>query len=102
MKKNNPQSEAQTFSAQYGDSLPDRIQKLHWMVHAMVHIQQFLNVLNIRYEPYGSWDHFPAAIFKHPKATRRRTDLDSSSSDSASSSAGWSLTSADENKESTN
>ena len=71
---------------------------LHLMVRAVVHIQQFLNVRNVRYEPYGPWDHFPSGIFGQPKATRRRgSDSDSNSdSDSDSSSSGSSLMSADE------
>ena len=64
----------------YGHCLPDGIQKLHWMVCAVV--QQFLNARNVRYEPHGLWDHFPDAIFGQPKATRRHTVSDSSSSDS--------------------
>ena len=85
----------------YGHCLPDRIQKLHWMVRAVVHIQQFLNARNVRYEPHGPWEHFPDAIFGQPKATRRHTDSDSSSSDSdtSSTSLGSFLTSAEENEE---
>ena len=85
----------------HGCTLPDRLQKLHLMVRAVVHIQQFLNVRNVRYEPYGPWDHFPSGIFGQPKATRRRgSDSDSNSdSDSDSSSSGSSLTSADEEEE---
>ena len=85
----------------YGHCLPDWIQKLHWMVRAVVHIQQFLNARNVRYEPHGLWEHFPDAIFGQPKATRRHTDSDSSSSDSdtSSTSSGSSLTSAEENEE---
>ena len=65
----------------HGCTLPDRLQKLHLMVRAVVHIQQFLNVRNVRYEPYGPWDHFPSGIFGQPKATRRRgSDSDSDSS----------------------
>ena len=52
----------------YG-TLPDHIQKLHLMVRAIVHIQQLLNV---RYEPYGPWDHFSSGIYGQPKATRHR------------------------------
>ena len=60
-----------------------------------------LVVRNVRYEPYGPWDHFPSGIFGQPKATRRRgSDSDSNSdSDSDSSSSGSSLTSADEEEE---
>ena len=67
-----------------GDPLP----KLQWMVHAVVHISQFLNVRNVRFEPYGLWGRFPAAIVKQPKAMQRHTDSDSSSPDLASSSSG--------------
>ena len=45
-----------------------------------MHIQQFLNVRNVRYEPYGPWDHFPSGIYGQLKATRRcASDSDSSS-----------------------
>ena len=81
----------------YGASLPDRMQKLHWMVRAVVHIQQFLNARNVRYEPYGEWDHFPPDIFGQPKATRPPA-LDPESTDTESTS-GTSLTS-DEDEDS--
>ena len=35
----------------YGATLPDRMQKLHWMARAVVHIQQFLNGRNELYGP---------------------------------------------------
>ena len=75
-----------------GSTLPDRMQKLHLMVRAVVHIQQFLNVRNVRYEPYGPWDHFPSGIYGQPPATRRRGSDSDSDSDSDSSSSGSSLT----------
>ena len=75
------------------------MQKLHLMVRAVVHIQQFLNVRNVRYEPYGPWDHFPSGIYGQPSATRRRGSDSDSDSDSVSSSSGSSLTSADEEEE---
>ena len=34
------------------------ILRLHWMVHAVVHIQQFINKRNMKYKPYGPWGHF--------------------------------------------
>ena len=52
-------------------------------------------VRNVRYEPYGPWDHFPSGFYGQPPATRRR----GSDSDSDSSSSGSSLTSADEEEE---
>ena len=45
----------------------DRMQKLHWLVQAVVNIQQFLNACNLRHQPHGEWDHFPPAIFEQPK-----------------------------------
>ena len=45
-----------------GLDLDDRIQRLHMMVHAVVHIQQFVNKRNLRYQPFGPWKHFPKAI----------------------------------------
>ena len=41
-----------TMYGKHGCSLPDRIQKMHLMVRAIVHIQHFLNVHNVHYEPY--------------------------------------------------
>ena len=82
-----------------GNTLPDRMQKLHLLVRAVVHIQQFLNVRNVRYEPYGPWDHFPSGIYGQPSATRRRGSDSDSDSDSVSSSSGSSLTPADEEEE---
>ena len=35
----------------------ERILRLHWMVHAVVHIQQFINKRNVKYKPYGPWGH---------------------------------------------
>ena len=54
----------------------------------------FLNARNLRYQPYGEWDHFPPAIFGQSKATMRR-DSHSESSDRESSS-GSSLTFVEE------
>ena len=82
----------------YGMSLRDRIHKLHWMVRVVVHIQQILKARNVRYEPYGPWDHFLGTIYGQPKATKRRTNLGSSSS-SSSSSSGSSLVSKDEEED---
>ena len=62
-----------------------------------MHIQQFVNARNVRYEPCGEWDHFPPEIFGQPKATRPPA-LDSESSDTESTS-GTSLTS-DEDEDS--
>ena len=39
--------------------LEDCIQHLHMMVHAVVHIQQFVNKWNLGYQPFGPWKHFP-------------------------------------------
>ena len=42
-----------------GLDLHDRIQRLHVMVHVVVHIQQFVNKRSLRYQPFGPWNHFP-------------------------------------------
>ena len=55
------------------------------MVRAVMHIQKFLNARNVRYEPYGLWDHFPNAIYGQPNAIRRRTHSNTSSSSASSS-----------------
>ena len=34
------------------------ILRLHWMVHAVVHTQHFINKHNVKYKPYGPWGHF--------------------------------------------
>ena len=41
-----------------GINWEERILRLHWMVHAMVHIQHFINKRNVKYKPYGPWGHF--------------------------------------------
>ena len=40
-----------------GMNWEEHILQLHW-VHAVVHIQQFINKRNIKYKPYGPWCHF--------------------------------------------
>ena len=50
------------------NSLPDCTQKLHWMVCAVVHIQQSLNVRIVQHEPYGTWDQFPSGIYGKGKS----------------------------------
>ena len=37
-----------------GTNWEERILRLHWMVHAVVHIQQFIKH-NVEYQPYGPW-----------------------------------------------
>ena len=49
-----------------GLALDDRIQRLHMMVHAVVHIQQHVNKRNVRYQPFGPWKYFPKAMFDKP------------------------------------
>ena len=83
---------------EYRASLPDHIQKLNWMVRAVVHIQEILNARNVRYEPYDLLDHFPSTIYGQPKATRWRTDSDSSSLSSSSLSSS-SLTSDNQDED---
>ena len=59
------------------------ILRLHWMVHAMVHIQQFMNKRNVKYQPYGTWGHFPKRMFGTKPCS---VDSNSSTSDSNSNS----------------
>ena len=59
----------------------ERILQLHRMVHAMVHMQQFINKRNVKYEPYGPWGHFPKWMFGTKPCS---VDSDSSTSDSDS------------------
>ena len=59
------------------------ILRLHWMVHAVVHIQQFMNKCNVKYQPYGPWSHFPKQMFRTKPCS---VDSDSSTSDSDSDS----------------
>ena len=61
----------------------EHILRLHWMVHAVVHIQPFINKRNVKYEPYGPWGHFPKEMFGTKSCT---VDDDSSTSDSDSDS----------------
>ena len=73
----------------------ERILRPHWMVHAVVHIQPFINKRNVKYKPYGPWGHFPKEMFGTKSCT---VDDDSSTSDSDSDSttdsdSGSSLTS---------
>ena len=42
-----------------GMNWEERILRLHWMVHAVVHMQQFMNKCNVKYEPYGPWGPLP-------------------------------------------
>ena len=42
------------------------------MVHAVVHIQQFLNKRSLRYQPFGPWNHFPDEIFDQWNLTQIR------------------------------
>ena len=41
-----------------GMNWEERILRLHWMVHVVVHIQRFINKRNVKYKPYGPWGHF--------------------------------------------
>ena len=57
--------------------------RLHWMVHDVVHIQQFMTRCNVKYQPCGSWGHFPERMFGTKPCS---VDIDSSTSDSDSDS----------------
>ena len=50
------------------------------MVHAVVHIQQFIDKRNAKYKPYGPWGHFPKEMFGTKCCT---VDDDSSTYDSS-------------------
>ena len=63
----------------------ERINRLHLMVHAAAHCQQFINKRNVRYQPYGPWTHFPKSVFKNGTVTEDTSS--SSSSDSSSDSS---------------
>ena len=42
-----------------GMNWEERILRLHWMVHAVVHIQHFINKSNVKYQPAGPWGNLP-------------------------------------------
>ena len=65
-----------------GMNWEERILRLHWMVHVVVHIQQF-NKRSVKYQPYGPWGHFPKRMFGTKPCS---VDSDSSTSDSDSDS----------------
>ena len=68
------------------------IQRLHLMVHAVVHVQQFMNKRSVKYQPQGPWGHFPKKIFRTKACT---VDSDSSTCSPTSSSSLSSLTPKD-------
>ena len=70
----------------------EHILRLHWMVHAVVHIQQFINKRNVKYKPYGQWRHFSKEMFGTKACT---VDDDSSTSDLDSDSDSDSTTDCD-------
>ena len=41
----------------------ERILRLHWMVHVVVHIQQLINKRNSKYQSNGPWGHFLKQFF---------------------------------------
>ena len=65
-----------------GLDLHDRIQRLHVMVHAVVHIQQFVNKRRLRYRPFGPWNHFQDEIFDQLEVEPNTDSSESSSSSS--------------------
>ena len=76
----------------FGMNWEERILRLHWMVHAVVHTQQFINKQNVKYKPYGPWGHFPKELFGTKSCT---VDDNSSTSDSDSDSDSDSTTDSD-------
>ena len=62
------------------------MQCLQDLIRAIIHIQQFINKRNVRYEPFGPWPHFPASIFGQDSAVQDTAE-DTGSSSSSSSSA---------------
>ena len=41
-----------------GMNWEERILRLHWTVHAVVHTQHFINKHNVKCKPYGPWGHY--------------------------------------------
>lgn len=39
------------------------------MTRIVVHIQNFINKRNVKYEPYGPWVHVPEQLWKKPKCS---------------------------------
>ena len=76
-------------STKLGLNWEKRIQRLHLMVHAVVHVQQFMNKRSLRYQPHGPWGRFPKNIFRTKACT---VDSDSSTCSSTSSSSLSSVT----------
>ena len=76
-------------STKLGVTWEEQIQRLHLLVHAVVHVQQFMNKRSVRYQPHGPWGHFPKKIFRTKACT---VDSDSSTCSSTFSSSLSSLT----------
>ena len=62
-----------------GMNWEERILRLHWMVHAVVHIQQFINKRNFKYQPYGPWGHFPKWMYGTSDSSISDSDSNSNS-----------------------
>ena len=73
------------------------ILRLHWMGHAVVHIQQFINKRNVKCQPYGPWGHFPKRMFGTKPCS---VDIDSSTSDPDSNSDSHSSCNSNSNTDS--
>ena len=58
-----------------GINWEERILRLHWMVHVVVHIQQFINKRNVKYKPWSmgsnSWTVHAKANYPFPAAHPR-------------------------------
>ena len=53
-----PDCKIRLCAASRAPSWEERILRLHWMVHAVVHIQHFINKHNVKYKLYGPWYYF--------------------------------------------
>ena len=76
-------------STKLGLNWEERVQCLHLMGHAVIHVQQFMNKRSVRYQLHGFWGHFPRNIFRTKACT---LDSDSSTCSSTSSLSLSSLT----------
>lgn len=68
--------------------------QVHLLVRAVVHIQNFVNRRNIKYQPFGPWPHLHPDCFQQKEAdedvddtTTESGDSDTIDSDTSSSSS---------------
>lgn len=53
-----------------------RSAKAHWLVRAVVHIQNFINRRCIKYPPFGPWPHWIPAAYLKQRADEGLEDSD--------------------------